>query len=127
MSIGEKIRQQRRLLDMKQEELSRRTGVSLKTIQRWESGERSPRMEEMDKLAEVLNVPSWYFIKVDNDFFGKNEAIPAKENTTQERNTNMAVITLKDGNRVEAPATPEGYAFLERLFLASMGNKVATV
>ena len=84
-------------------------------------------MEEMDKLAEVLNVPSWYFIKVDNDFFGKNEAIPAKENTTQERNTNMAVITLKDGNRVEAPATPEGYAFLERLFLASMGNKVATV
>lgn len=127
MSIGDKIRQQRRILGMKQEELSKQVGVSLKTVQRWESGERSPRMEEMDKLAEVLNVPSYYFMRVDNDFFGKEHLIPTKENTTQERNTNIAVITLENGKKVEAPATPEGYAFLKEVFAMSLaGTAVAT-
>ena len=126
MSIGDKIRQQRRILGMKQEELSKQVGVSLKTVQRWESGERSPRMEEMDKLAEVLNVPSYYFMRVDNDFFGKEHLIPTKENTTQERNTNIAVITLENGKKVEAPATPEGYAFLKEVFAMSLAGTAAT-
>lgn len=79
-------------------------------------------MEEMDKLAEVLNVPSYYFMRVDNDFFGKEHLIPTKENTTQERNTNIAVITLENGKKVEAPATPEGYAFLKEVFAMSLAG-----
>lgn len=62
MKIGEKIRQQRRLMNIKQEELSRLVGVSLKTVQRWENGERSPRMEEIENLSNALKKPLSYFI-----------------------------------------------------------------
>ena len=54
MSIAEKIRQQRKLMNFSQEELAHRVGVSLKTVQRWEAGERSPRVGEITKLSEVL-------------------------------------------------------------------------
>lgn len=126
MITGEKIRQQRRLLDMKQEELSRLVGVSLKTVQRWENGERSPRVEEMNRLAEALRVSPAYLMGTD-ELAVQSEKSSVSESQRQERNTNMAVITLDGGRKVEAPATPEGYAFLERLFLASMGRTAVTV
>lgn len=36
------------------------------------------------------------------------------------REGNMAVITLENGRKMEAPATPEGYAFLEDLLAISL-------
>lgn len=121
MTTGEKIRQQRRLKDMKQEELSKLTGVSLKTVQRWENGERSPRIEEMNRLAEVLQVPSEYLIGTDDTSI-QSDKLTKSEPHTQEWNTNMAVITLKDGNRIQAPATPDGYAFLKEVFAMSLAG-----
>lgn len=35
---------------------------------------------------------------------------------------NMATFTTKDGARFEAPATPEGYAYLERMFAMSLAG-----
>ena len=121
MTIGEKIRRQRKLLDIKQEELSKLVGVSLKTIQRWENGERSPRIEEMTRLAEALKISSSYLMEQDGT---KNliQDFTSQRTAEKQSNTNMAVITLDGGRKVEAPATPEGYAFLERLFLAAMGG-----
>ena len=66
MKIGEKIRQQRRFMNIRQEELSKRVGVSLKTIQRWENGERSPRMGEIESLSKALEKPLSYFIDIDD-------------------------------------------------------------
>ncbi len=113
MKIGEQIRQQRRLLGIKQEELSKLVGVSLKTIQRWENGERSPRLDEIKKLAEALKVSSSYLMEQEDTATSIQTSAPQLEKE-MERDTNMAVITLKDGNRVQAPATPEGYAFLTK-------------
>ena len=123
MKIGEKIRQQRRLLDIKQGELSKLVGVSLKTIQRWENGERSPRLDEITKLAEALKVSSNYLMEQEETLSPMQETISQLEKE-RERDINMAVITLKDGNRVQAPATPEGYAFLERLFAMSIDEQL---
>ena len=39
---------------------------------------------------------------------------------SQETNTGMAVMTLDNGKKIEAPATPEGYAFLTNLFTLSL-------
>ena len=122
MTTGEKIRQQRRLFNITQEELSRLVGVSLKTIQRWETGERSPRLEEANKLSEALNVSAGYLMGEDDT---APAVIPARE--THAKSANMVVMTLENGCKVEAPATPEGYAFLECLFMLSMrGNPPAT-
>ncbi len=115
MTTGEKIRQQRKMLDMKQEDLSRIAGVSLKTIQRWENGERSPRLEEVSRLSEALRCTTGYLMGSENS--------PVKSDGVSEmRNTNIAVITLDNGRKVEAPATPEGYAFLKEVFAMSLAG-----
>lgn len=126
MGIGDKIRQQRRLLNIKQEELSKLVGVSLKTIQRWENGERSPRLNEIEKLAEVLKVSSSDLMEQEELSASMQDAIPQLEKE-RERDTNMAVITLKDGNRVQAPATPEGYKFLKEVFAMSLAGQPVAV
>ena len=124
MTIAEKIRQQRRLANISQEEFSKLTGVSLKTVQRWENGERSPRMEEMNRIAQGLNISI-------NDLLDSSPEnkdnlpitiIPSQNKTShsQETNTGMAIMTLQDGHKFEVPATPEGYAFLTNLFTMSL-------
>ena len=127
MTTGEKIKRQRKLLDMKQEDLSKIAGVSLKTIQRWESGERSPRIEEMNKLAEALKVSTGYLIGANEDTgnLSQPEKIPTNEKTSLERKTEIATFISKDGERFEAPATPEGYAYLERMLRLLLGGKSA--
>ena len=66
MLIGDKIRQQRREIGITQENLSEKMGVSLKTIQRWESGIRSPRMEEINKLADKLQTTTGYLMGLED-------------------------------------------------------------
>ena len=124
MLMGEKIRLQRKRSSITQEDLSRLAGVSLKTIQRWENGERSPRADEMNRLAEALKVSPGYFLDGADDSLALPEGIKERKNTnmTRERNTNMAVITLENGKKVEAPATPEGYAFLKEVFAMSLAG-----
>ena len=124
MLMGEKIRLQRKRSSITQEDLSRLAGVSLKTIQRWENGERSPRADEMNRLAEALKVSPGYFLDGADDSFALPEGITERKytNMTRERNTNMAVITLENGKKVEAPATPEGYAFLKEVFAMSLAG-----
>ena len=62
MDIGEKIRQQRRITKLSQEKLSDLIGVSLKTVQRWEYGERIPRADELGKLAQALGTTAGYLL-----------------------------------------------------------------
>ena len=66
MKIGEKIKGVRRLLNISQEDLSDQVGVSLKTVQRWEAGVRSPRVQELQKLSKVLNIPVGELANEDN-------------------------------------------------------------
>ncbi len=66
MTIAERIKQQRKIHDVSQEELSNKSGISVKTIQRWESAERSPRIDELQKVSQVLNVSLEDLITNDN-------------------------------------------------------------
>ena len=75
MTIAERIKQQRKIHDVSQEELSNKSGISVKTIQRWESAERSPRIDELQKVSQVLNVSLEDLIVNDNFKFEE----PAKE------------------------------------------------
>ena len=62
MELKDKIRLQRKSARLNQEKLSELIGVSSKTIQRWESGERSPRLEEIEKIAEALGTTTDYLL-----------------------------------------------------------------
>ena len=128
MAIGDKIMYQRKLKRIKQADLADKIGVSLRTLQRWELGKYFPNTEDISKIAQVLNVPvSELMDTPELEKTPQIQVIPSQNKTSQsqEINTGMAMITLQDGRKFEAPATPEGYAFLTNLFNISE-NRAAT-
>lgn len=57
MTFGEKVRSARIAIGITQRELAERTGISLRTIQNYESGERMPMQREYYTfLAQALRV-----------------------------------------------------------------------
>ena len=129
-SVSNRIRDRRKECRLTQQELADKVGVSLMTVLRWEKGERTPNTSIMPRLSDALHVSASYLMGLEDmpeRLDSQSEGVSLKENMTHETNTNMATITLENGKKVEAPATPEGYAFLERLFLLSMGGKAAAL
>ena len=57
VSFGQKLRTFRLKKGLSQEKFSELVNVSLKTVQRWETGKRQPNVEAIKRLAEVLGVP----------------------------------------------------------------------
>ena len=127
MTTAEKIKQQRKLANLSMEDFGELIGVSLKTVQRWEKGERSPRMKDINRIAKELNIPASELMdSPENENAPQIQVIPSQNKTSQsqEINTGMAVMTLQDGRKFEVPATPEGYAFLKDLFSISLHGAV---
>jgi len=56
MEIGKKIKQARKLALLSQAELALKIGVSLQTISRWETGKRSPAVDDLQAIAEALGI-----------------------------------------------------------------------
>lgn len=69
MKFGEKLKEARTRAGLKQEELAKALGVSLRTITNYESGERYPKKREIYyKLAELFHTEENYFLNEDEDF-----------------------------------------------------------
>src|SRR5260221_14284037 len=56
-SFGDWLRQQRRALDLTQEELAGQVGCSAITLRKLEAEERRPSKQIAERLADVLQVP----------------------------------------------------------------------
>ena len=56
MTIGERIKNYRKIASLTQKELGNLAGVATGTIQQYELGLRQPRIEQLDKIATALNV-----------------------------------------------------------------------
>lgn len=54
LNIGEQIRKHRRALDLTQEQLAERLGVSFQAVSRWENGAAYPDIELLPVLAELF-------------------------------------------------------------------------
>lgn len=59
------IKSLRREKKISQSELADRVGVSLQTVFRWENGLRSPRAEDLEKLAKTLGTSVGYLMGID--------------------------------------------------------------
>ena len=55
--LSELIRRNRKAKGLTQAQFAELLNMSEMTIRRWESGDRSPRMEELEKISSVLDVP----------------------------------------------------------------------
>jgi len=56
-AVGNSIAGHRRLLDLTQQEVADRAGVSQKYISALERGERIPNLDTLDQIAGALGVP----------------------------------------------------------------------
>ena len=65
--LPELIRKKRKEKGINQLELADTLGLSEMTIRRWENGKVSPRIEEIEKTAEVLNTSVEYLMGLTDD------------------------------------------------------------
>ncbi len=56
MTIGEKIKSYRKAAGLTQKKLGELSDTSESTIKQYESGKRQPRIEQLQKIADTLNV-----------------------------------------------------------------------
>ena len=69
MTFGEKVRSARIAIGITQKELSDRSGISLRTIQNYESGERLPKQKEYYAfLAQALGISEKELHNQDDSF-----------------------------------------------------------
>jgi len=65
--LPERIRKKRKEKGINQLDLADTLGLSEMTIRRWESGKVSPRIEEIERTAEVLNTSVEYLMGLTDD------------------------------------------------------------
>ena len=56
-NFGERLKKLRKKAGLTQEELSETLGISYMTVRRWESERSIPRIDEIRRIAQALNVP----------------------------------------------------------------------
>ena len=119
MTIGEKIKHLRRNSALTQEQLAEMVDVAVTSIRRWEQGGTMPNIKVVQKLAGVLNTTPEYLLEDEDK---NNIVITATSEQHTTRDEGMAEITLGNGQNFKVPATPEGFAFLKEIYLASLKN-----
>ncbi|MCR5346443.1 MAG: helix-turn-helix domain-containing protein [Fretibacterium sp.] len=65
MDVSERIRERRKADGLSQIALAERLGMSYMTVRRWEGGKRTPRMEELQRLADALGTTVPYLMGID--------------------------------------------------------------
>lgn len=65
MSVGERIRELRKAIGYTQKELAEMAGVATVSIQQYERGVRQPRIDQLNKIAAVFQVPLSHFVGVE--------------------------------------------------------------
>ena len=75
-TIGEKIRECRARLDMTQAELSSKTGLTIRTVSKYETDAVTPRGTNLHKLATALGVSEAYLTNpnIEDPSYGLDEA-----------------------------------------------------
>ena len=100
MSIGENIRICRGA--MKQSELAERLGVTVTTLSRWENGQYTPNAEMIQKIADILEVPTERLLKV-------SPAPQLKEvnERSLREDRGMMIYRFNENEVLELPATAD--------------------
>ena len=77
--IGKQIKKARLLAGLSQKELGDLIGKGISTISEWESGKRSPDVELIPVLGNVLKVSQAFLLDITDDpYYKQNEVVPDK-------------------------------------------------
>lgn len=97
MTIGDRIRLQRKHAGLTQKKLGELSETSETTIKQYESGKRQPRIEQLQKIASALNIPVSIFI----DELSESQRIKSTWEWIQdndEKRTELLIEILKTHN-----------------------------
>lgn len=65
-TVGVRIRIARIAANLKQDEVAHKLGISKSNISEWETGKRSPGIDQMEDIANALGTTSGYLLGFDN-------------------------------------------------------------
>ena len=128
MDFAQKLKDLRTEKDLTQEELAKKSGISLKTISRYELGETLPRTKKYyEKLATVLDVNKDYFFSQDTNFIlNIREQFGYKGAKDAEELVNGMIGLMAGGELAEEDKTTILNAMQEAFYMAKMENKKYT-
>lgn len=75
-TFGDRLAAAREAAGMSQQQLARRMGVKLKTLQSWENDASEPRANKLSMAAGVLNVSIMWLLNGEGDGLPAPEEIP---------------------------------------------------
>lgn len=102
MKFCEKLREARTEAGMKQDELAKALGVSLRTITNYESGECYPRKRDIyRKLAELFHTEENYFLNENEEFL-----LSAAESTAQKAQSRRRRLSMRSAVFLQAVILP---------------------
>ena len=115
MTVGEKIKYFRTMHGFTQEQLVQATGLSISTLQKYESDERKPKPEQLLKISQALGISINIFMDFDihtvsdllSLIFKMNEQLDLNFDSQKDTNGNIIPDTLhsfiqKSNNQSEA-------------------------
>ena len=128
MNFAQKLKDLRTEKNLTQEELAKKSGISLKTISRYELGETLPRTKKYyEKLATVLDVNKDYFFSQDTNFIlNIREQFGYKGAKDAEELVNGMIGLMAGGELAEEDKTTILNAMQEAFYMAKMENKKYT-
>lgn len=109
MASKYRIEESRRARGWSQAELARRSGTTQQAVQRYESGEREPRVSAVVAMASALGVTVSYLLGLDPPDDGPasedEERLLALYRSTDARGR-AAIMAVAESQRASAPASP---------------------
>lgn len=71
--LAQRIRTRRRMLELSQRELAKRTGYTQAQISKYERGENEPSIEMVFMMAKILETTADYLLGITDEVYPRNE------------------------------------------------------
>ena len=124
--FSDRIARLRKERGLNQNQLAKKLAVSVDSVRRWEQGKRSPDVEMLCNIAQVLDTTVAYISgetdnpspmqatlsTADNDYIENMKSVSFMERLIRSN----SMVVYEDGkDLLFIPATPEGFDFFERI------------
>ncbi|MCI5775578.1 MAG: helix-turn-helix domain-containing protein [Aerococcus sp.] len=128
MDFATKLKDLRTKRHLTQDELAKKSGISIKSISRYELGETLPRSEKYyQKLAEALDVDTDYLLSQETNFLlNARDTFGYKGAKEAEETVNGMIGLMAGGELPEEDKATILNALQEAFYMAKMENKKYT-
>lgn len=107
-SFAERLIRARKRAGLNQTELARQVGVTPQAVQKWETGENTPRGKRIQAIADILDISVQELISGDDPFW--NSLVPRKPKKPVEEHTSL---TLRSTGIQDSPGEYESNSRLD--------------